>query len=353
MENFPDTGKVHQDFFKEIIFPACGAQREEVLTGPEFGVDVSVVKLPGGYALASTSDPLSLIPSLGLQESAWLSVHLMASDMATTGHLPQYALFTLNLPPTLRAEDFSTYWHHISDFCKELGTAIVGGHTGRFEGQNSTVAGGGTMLTVAPENTVLTSKGARPGDELIMTRECAISASAILALSFPETIRNACGAETLQQAQQLFYATSAVHAAVTAVKAGIKEKGVTAMHDVTEGGVCGAMYELASASDCGVAVFAEQIPAGNAQQQICAHFGIDPLFSVGAGSLIIAAAPGKAEQIIEALKQENIPARVVGKLTEKEKGMTLWKEGKSETLIHPGEDPYWKAFFQAFQAGWK
>ena len=107
MTSFPDTGKVQQEFLKTFIYPAKGAERKEVLIGPEFGVDNSLVRLPNGLALISTSDPLSLIPSLGLRESAWLSVHLAASDLATSGFAPQYAQVVLNLPPTLQVKDFS------------------------------------------------------------------------------------------------------------------------------------------------------------------------------------------------------------------------------------------------------
>src|SRR3546814_18921489 len=102
-------------------------------------------------AMAMTSDPLSLIPSLGLEASAWLSVHLMANDMATTGYAPQYAQFVLNLPETLSSADFEAYWQYIHRYCTEIGTAITGGHTGKVAGQNSTVSGGGTMVAIAQE----------------------------------------------------------------------------------------------------------------------------------------------------------------------------------------------------------
>ncbi|MFC1561479.1 AIR synthase family protein [candidate division KSB1 bacterium] len=353
MESFPQAGKIHAKFFSDIIYPLCGAKREEVLIGPEYGVDVAVVRLPNGYAMASTTDPLSLIPTLGYRESAWLSVHLMASDITTTGCPPQYALFDLNLPPGITAEEFHEYWTHINDFCNEIGTAIIGGHTARFDGLNSTVVGGGTMITISPENEILTSKGGRPGDKIIVTRESAIISTAILACSFPRTIKNACGKETLQKGQELFYQSSTVSTALAAVKAGKGENGITAMHDVTEGGVCGALVELAAASDCGAEIRHDEIPVGEAQRAICGHFGLDPLFCIGAGSLIIAAVPEKADQVIRILESENISAAVVGELVEREKGTKILKDSAWETLEHPNVDPYWNAFFNAFNAEWK
>src|SRR5688572_12167369 len=226
--DFPDTGKINNAFFKDLVFPYCGAQRKEVIVGPQVGVDVSIVQLPNGLAMALTSDPLSLTPTLGLRESAWLSVQLMANDMATTGFAPMYAQFVLNLPLSLTADDFEKYWKHIHTYCAALGISITGGHTGRFEGLNSTVSGGGTMMTIVPGEDIITSKGARPGDVVMLTKECALLSTAILALSFPETIKNKCGLDIHRRGCELFYKTSAVEAGRLAGEAGRHTKGVTA-----------------------------------------------------------------------------------------------------------------------------
>src|SRR5690349_12578515 len=174
MHHFPDRGKIQDEFFKELIYPFCGRKREEVLVPPQYGVDVSLVQLPNGLEMALTSDPLTLIPTLGLRESAWLSVYLMANDMVTTGKAPMYAQLVLNLPPQLSSERFNEYWKYIHQFCSEMGTAITGGHTGRFEGLDATVAGGGTMITIAPGGEMLTSRGAGKGDVIIVTKESAL-----------------------------------------------------------------------------------------------------------------------------------------------------------------------------------
>src|SRR5690606_32396782 len=154
---FPDAGKVSADFLEAVVYPRCGARRDEVRVGPAPGVDTAVIDLPNGYSIAMTTDPCSLIPALGLEESAWLTVHLLASDITTTGCPPMYALFDLNLPPDLSAADFAAYWSHVHAFCEALGCALVGGHTGRFEGQRSTIAGGGMMVTVARTADILPS----------------------------------------------------------------------------------------------------------------------------------------------------------------------------------------------------
>src|SRR5690606_25741622 len=188
-----ELGKIQKDFFEDTILSSCGSSRSEVLSGPAFGVDIAVVSLPNDLAMIMASDPLSLIPSLGLEESAWLSVYLMANDIATTGNLPMYAQFVLNLPGEFSKADFKTYWNHIHTICNKLGVAITGGHTGFVEGQNSTIAGGGTLISIALKEQILVSKYAKASNVILVTKQCAISSTSILAMSFPETVKNKLG----------------------------------------------------------------------------------------------------------------------------------------------------------------
>ncbi|SFQ34900.1 AIR synthase-related protein [Flavobacterium akiainvivens] len=342
-------GKIEPHLFDAYISGRCGAARPEVIAGPQFGVDVALVDLPAGMAMALTSDPLSLIPSLGLQESAWLSVQLMANDMATTGFAPQYGQFVLNLPATFSKNDFKTYWQHIDTFCKEIGIAITGGHTGFIEGQNSTIAGGGTFITVAPKDEILLSKYAQPGDAILVTKSAALSASAILALSFPETVKNKAGAEVYQKACASFYDTSCLKDALTAKSTGY----ITAMHDVTEGGVLGAIYEMASASGHGAVVYADRLPVDSVQSAVCRVFGLDPKCCIGAGALVITCKKANVSSVIKALGKEGIACTEVGEVVPVQQGITRVDGGVPSALTYQEEDPYWAAFFNAYKNGWK
>jgi hydrogenase maturation factor len=346
-------GKLHHLSFEEIILQRCGAARSEVSTGAAFGVDVSVIDLPNGLAIAMTSDPLSLIPSLGLAESAWLSVHLMANDMATTGFAPMYAQFVLNLPAEFSTADFQTYWNYIHQYCKEIAVAITGGHTGFIEGQNSSIAGGGTFTTIAEKEQILTSAKANEGDVILVTRQAALTASSILAMSFPETVKNKTGKEVYEKACELFWQTSSLNDALTAVGKDVRLHDVTAMHDVTEGGVLGAVYELAVASNKGVRLYNEKIPVGEVQQHVCNLFDLDPRYVVGAGAMIITVKKETEQILTDRLQQQNISCTVIGEITAKEKGKKIIVNDEEEELIYLERDPYWNAFSESYKKGWR
>lgn len=346
------SGKISSKAFKEVLGPQLGFKRQEMRIGPEFGVDTAVIDLGNNLGMAVSSDPLSLIPSIGMKASAWLSVHLLANDLASTGFAPMYAQLVLNLPPDLSSKAFEEYWKHIHQFCEDIQVAITGGHTGRIEGQNSTISGGGTMFLTAPLDKIISSNQAEPGDVIVVTKETALTSSSILAMSFPETIKNKLGKEIWDKACENFYQTSSLNDALFAGEVLQKKVELKGMHDVTEGGVVGAICEMAQASGCGFSIENEKLPLGEVQKRITDFFGIDHRFCVGAGSMIMAVKKGMENRLIQHLNSKSIKATVVGEMTAQEKGFKIL-EGGEEKNISYGKDPYWEAFFKAIKAGLK
>lgn len=333
MNDFSNNGgKINRTFFQEVIQPNCGAVRPEVEKSPVFGVDTSVINLGDGQALAVSSDPLSLIPALGLKESAWLSVHLLANDIATTGFAPRFAQFVLNLPVDLTEKQFSRYWKYIHRFCDEIGVAVTGGHTAQVPQQESTVAGGGTMFLQAPSNKIVTADGAKAGDIIVVTKESALISSSILAKSFPQTVRNALGDELYDEACHNFWRTSSLSDGLTAADYLNPKTELTAMHDVTEGGLLGAIAEMAAASDCSFTVENEKLPVGPAPLCVTELFEIDHRFCTGAGSMVIAVKKGKEKKLVNHLNNQSIPAAAVG----------IMKPGNEVNIIVEGGDHPWR-----------
>ncbi|PRX41973.1 AIR synthase-related protein [Salegentibacter salegens] len=346
-------GKIAEAELEGFILKNFGQARKEVSVKPGFGVDVSLVDLPNELALIATSDPLSLIPSLGLEESAWLSVHLMANDMATTGFPPQYAQMVLNLPASLSREDFKTYWNYIHQFSKDIGVAITGGHTGFVEGQNSTISGGGTFFSVAPKKEIVLSNGAEANDVILVTKTSALSSSALLTMSFPETIKNRLGKQTYEAGCEMFKQTSSLKDGLIAAETEHKFSEIHAMHDVTEGGVLGAIYEMVKASGKGALIYDEALPIISWQKEVCELFKLDYREIIGAGSMIISCEKGKEQQVISRIKAENIACAAVGEIKNEEAGIKIAKGDEIKDLEYKTEDPYWKAFFTAIKSGWK
>ncbi len=346
-------GKLPAQFMRKVVFERLGASSSRTLVGPRFGVDNAVVQVGRGKVMIATTDPLSFIPTLGPHHSAWLSVHLLASDLTTSGLSPQYGIFDFNLPPRMQDSTFAAYWKWFHEEWRRLGLAIVGGHTGRFYGCDYTIIGAGVIWAIGPERTYVSSHMGRDGDDIILTKGLAIGTTAVLARTFPRTLEKLLGENLFRKAWNYLSKMSTVEDALTAVTVGIRGEGVTAMHDATEGGVLAALVELVDASRLGAVVDLEALPVSEETSAICKLFRINPRSSLSEGSLIIASRPSKTSKILRRLSSKGIEARVVGKLTRRLHGCYERTQRGSRPLRYPSVDDYWKAYWKGVKSGWK
>src|SRR5699024_2987566 len=177
-------------------------------------------------------------------------------------------------------------------------------------------------MTIAPKNELLTSKDAQPGDAILVTKSSGISSAAILAMSFPETVKDKAGTAHYHRACESFYDISVLKEGLIAT-ADENKNGVTAMQDDPEGGGVGAIYEMATASDSGALIYNDKLPIGETQLRVCEAFSLDPRYCTGAGAIIITCKKQAAQKVIERLKKNNIPCAEVGEITDKNYGIKL------------------------------
>ncbi len=348
VNQIPEIGKISPAIFSELIFPRLGAKSEKILVGPQHGVDVGIVEI-GDKAVSFTCDPVFIVPEYGWERAAWFAIHILASDAVTCGLKPKFLSIDLNLSMEMTKDELQIVWDTMHRECERLGISVICGHTARYENCHYPMVGGATIIGVGEKEEYVTPRMAGAGDRIIITKGPAIEATGILATMFPQLIEKEFGLDFSQRAQQIFYKMSVVEDAMTAVGVGIRDNGVTAMHDATECGIWGGLYELAQSAGLGVRIEKEQIVAEDCVEEICRFFGIDPYASISEGTLIIACREHKAREVVEALSQKGIKSSIVGELTRLDKGMVLVEGGNEKKLEHPIVDPFWKAFYHALE----
>jgi hydrogenase expression/formation protein HypE len=340
----PDLGKISPEFFRRVIAPHLGAPSDKVTVGPRHGVDVGIVEIAEGWVMAVTTDPVFVVPDYGWERAAWFAVHILASDAATSGLPLAFATFDLNLPRSLAEHDLEVLWKGISGECAALGVSIVAGHTARYEGCAFPMVGGATVMAFGQATKYVTPAMAEPGDQVLVTKGPAIEATALFGAAFPFLVEEALGSRTAQEASHLFTQMSVVKDCRTAAAIGVRQRGVTAMHDATECGLFGALVEVAEASGTGMRIERSAIPVPDAVARVCGHFGMDPYASISEGTLIVTCKPYRAQALLAAFHGVSIPAAIVGEVTEKDQGLVLIDEGSESPLEHPRVDPFWAAF---------
>ena len=344
LKPLPAVGKVQPEMLSRLLNSYLGATSDKVIVPPQSGVDAGVVDLGNGKVLIIAEDPIFTLPGLSLEFFGWVAVHIGASDIAVMGVRPQFMTYSLLLPPGTSDKDLETVVSSVHSAAKGLGIAIVGGHTGYYPGLASPTIGGITVFSVVPEDSYVTPTGARPGDDVLVTKGPAIEASGVLAVLNRKELASRYGQALADKAADLCNLITVVEDARLAMEAG----GVSAMHDATEGGVLGGLFEVAAASGVGMEIDEARMVLPEEVKAVCELFDIDPLQAISEGSLIITARSDHSEAIIATLQSHGIACTVVGRvIADRSVRRIKRKDGRIEDLTVPKQDPFWPAFFQS------
>jgi hydrogenase expression/formation protein HypE len=328
----PRTGKIDREFFRSEIATRLGADRGDVGRGPAHGVDFGVIDV-ADRALVMATDPISILPALGFERAGRFAVRIVLADVAVSGLPPSHLSISFTLPPAMTDEEFAAVWGAIHDECRDLGVQVVTGHTARYEECQFPWVGGATACAVGDPDDVVYPDGAQPGDRLVITKGPAVETTGLLATLFPEQIDLPAGA--IATAQDRLDDTDSIRDALTAAAAG----EVSAMHDATEGGLLGALHEMAASSGSRLVVDADAVPVQPGVHELCAALSMDPWTATTAGTLLIAVDPGDAEAIVEALDDRGTPAGVAGRV---EAGSGVVVDGTETTP--PEGDTSWPVY---------
>jgi hydrogenase maturation factor len=315
-----------------------------VIVGPRHGIDVGVVRVAPGTAMALTTDPVFVLPAYGWERAAWFAVHILASDAATSGLPLRWMAVDLNLPPSTSDDEVAALWEAFSRTCEELGVGVIAGHTARYDGCSWPMVGGATCMAVGDEDAFVTPAMARPGERIVVTKGAAIEATALFAATFPERLAATLGTDVVRAADALFEQMTVVPECRVAARFGLRHAGITCMHDATEGGVLGGLVEVAEASGVGIRVDLEAIPVRPEVAAVCGKVGIDPYTSISEGTLIATVVNERAQAFKVALAAEGIEAAVVGEVVERSAGSVLVTSEEERKLGLPGPDPFWEAY---------
>lgn len=324
------TGKVSPYELIELLFQDLELKDEKVLVEPDVGIDASVIDF-GEEVLVLSSDPITG----ALKDPGWLSVHVNANDVAVMGASPEWFLITLFMPEGSTRSDVKNVMKSARTACKDLNISVVGGHTEVTPGLERVLISG-TMAGIAPSDKWVSSSMAEPGDKIIFTKTPALEGTFILATDWEKKLEKDLGSELVERAKKFRNKLSVVEDALTAVESG----NVHAMHDPTEGGLLGGLYELAHASNVGFSIDSDKIFIAEETIAICNHFEINPLKTISSGSLLICSDPEDSEKITQSLEEKGIKASIIGEILEKENK----KEIDGTKAEFPEQDELWKIF---------
>ncbi len=309
------AGKLPLDMLAELLGRIESVDPRVVL-GARAGEDAALIDMGDRYLVAK-SDPITFATDL----IGWYLVQVNTNDLAVMGATPRWLMATLLLPEGVSEDSVRAIFDQLLDACRTHGIALVGGHTEVTFELPRPIAVGALLGEAAKDEVVLTS-GARPGDIVLLTKGIAIEGASILAREAgAELVAAGVAPGMVEDAKGLLFSPGiSVRKDAEAAR---KAAPVHSMHDPTEGGLATALRELATAADVGLDIDADAIPVLPACRAFCAALGLDPLGLIASGALLATLAPQHAETVVGALAAEGIPARVIGRATPPEEGLTL------------------------------
>jgi hydrogenase maturation factor len=109
---------------------------------------------------------------------------------------------------------------------------------------------------------------------------------------------------------------------------------------------------MAGASELGGVIDVESIPISEETEKICELFHLDPLTSLGEGSLLIACRPNRTSRVIDILQAQDTKATVIGQLSSRSRTLYGVSRDGRFRIRYPKRDPYWDAYWRAMRKGW-
>ena len=316
-------GKLDFDDLKNIIFHNKTVKRSEVKVRNDVGEDCSIIDFGDCEAIFST-DPIT-----GAEKNIGkLAVHVNCNDIASAGGEPLGLMVTILAPVTSTLDDINNVMKEINEEAAKIKVEIIGGHTEVTSAVNKMVI----SVTVIGKNLKgksVKTAGAEEGDDIIVTKSLCLEGTYILVNDHEERLKSVLSQDEITLAKSFIDKLSVL-------KEGriCNEFGVHSMHDITEGGLLGGIFEVAMASGKGFKIYKDKLPILDVTKKVCSEFKVDPLRLISSGSMLITSKNG--EKLVSVLRENGVEASVIGTICRD--GKVMIEEGREIEVDLPKRD---------------
>ena len=326
------VGKLDSDVLKRIVIDKIKYKNENVKVRAGVGEDCAVVGY-GDYDCVISTDPITS----SINDVGRLSIHISCNDIASNGVQPIAITLAVMLPKGTAEEDVEKIMAQAAKSAEDVGVEIVGGHTEITEAVNQPVIVSTAFgKVVAGESQ--SASDMRAGDVILMTKQAGLEGTGIICSDYEEELSKVLSADELAEGKRMLDDVSVVKEGVIAGKI-----GTHGMHDVTEGGILGAVWEMCNISGLGVLLDEDEIAVSEVTEKVCAHFSIDWKRLISSGCMIIVASAEKADDICAELGKNGVMVSEIGRVTMADEGLMLKKsDGSLEEIDPPKTDELYR-----------
>lgn len=323
-------GKISENVLKRSVLNKIKTHREEVTSGAAIGKDCAILSCGEGYETVLSTTPVTA-PA---EKISLYAIHTALNNVAAAGAEPMGVMLSILLPETTEESGLQCMMEQAEAVCGACGAQILGGHTEVTPVISipvMTVTGVGKREAARAG----TFKGIGTGQDIVVSKWIGLEGTARLASAYGERLRTKYPARLVDEAAAYDKYLSVLPEAATAMKS-----GVCGMHDVSRGGIFGALWELAQGAGVGLEIDLKKIPVKQETIEICEFFELNPYELLSGGSLIMAAENGRT--LVDLLAREHIPAAVIGRTTSGN-DRVIYNEEEKRYLDRPKMDQIYAA----------
>ncbi len=325
------TGKLDSDLLKELVFDKITYRSDDVRVRPGIGEDCAVVDF-GEYDCVMSTDPITA----AVGDIGRLSIHITCNDIASNGVQPLGIMLAVMLPEGTTEDDVEHIMGQAAETAGDLGVEVIGGHTEITPAVRQPV-----IVSTAIGKTLAghsqSGNDMVPGDYIMVSKSIGLEGSGIIACDHGEKLRGVLSDDELSRAAAFLDMVSVVPEGVVAGTI-----GTHGMHDITEGGVMGAVWEMCQISRMGAQIMEDEIPVEPETEKICEVFDIDPARLISSGSMLIVTAAEKKDEMLAAMEKAGIRCTVIGRVKEESFGVMKVKDGVISEIDPPYADEIYK-----------
>lgn len=316
-------GKISENVLKRSVLRKISIHREEVKNGADVGKDCAVLSFGGEDDVALATEPVSA-PIGDISDYA---VYAALNNVAVSGAEPVGVMLSVLLPETAEESELQHMMERMQHICGACGVDIVGGHTEVMTGIAEPIV---TVTGIGKRNKACALHGVGPNQDIVASKWIGLEGTVRLARTYGNRLKERYPSRMIEEAAAYDRYLSVLPEAATAMKS-----GVCGMHDASQGGVFGALWELAEQAGVGLEIDLKKIPIKQETVEICEFFELNPYELLSGGCLIMTTDDGSG--LVSSLARQDIPAAVIGRTTDGN-DRVVYNEDEKRYLDKPKTD---------------
>ena len=285
--------------------------------------DVKSAAVGSDCAFSSNKEAFSAVSTVtaDISDPGFYAVMKAQTALFSQGITPDHVTVSIMLPADAEEKMVKDIVKGAISAAKMCDVPYAGGHTEVTDAVSRALVTATAVAGKSEEN--LTMSKPEAGDDLVITKWIALEGTSMLAAERKENLSSRYPIPFIEEAERFKELLDIRAEAAVAV-----ESSVSAIHDISSGGIYASLWEMSERAGCGLEVDLRKIPVRQETIEICEFFEINPYQLLSGGALLLATKDG--ESLVKKLEDKGIPAIVVGVL----------KEGNDKIIINGEEKRY-------------